>query len=233
MAAPQPSLMVSAGRKRGKFLYLFLAQVSLIAMFPYLNKPGLPTALFRLLGVVAFLVAVYAVSEKRAQWITALFLAVPSAVLNVLFTLRPDLPVAIPALVSTILFLAFTLFTLLRAVLRAEAVTPDTIYGALSVYLLMAFLWGVAYFLVETLHPGALSMDSVRHPNHKADWFDCMFYSFVTLTSLGYGDMVPVTAQSRSLSILEAVSGIMYIGVLVARLVGLYSTAKPDVKPDM
>jgi hypothetical protein len=228
MAAPQPGLTASARRKQGKFFYLFLVQVLLIALFPYLNKPGLPTALFRLLGAVAFLAAVYAVSEKRVQWIIALFLAVPSAVLNVLFTLRPDLPIAVPGMIFTILFLAFTLFTLLRAVLRAEAVTPDTIYGALSVYLLMAFLWGVAYLLVENLHPGALSMDNVRHPNHNADWFDCMFYSFVTLTSLGYGDMVPVTAQSRSLSILEAVSGIMYIGVLVARLVGLYATQPPN-----
>jgi hypothetical protein len=193
------------------------------------DKPGLETVLFRLLAAVAFLAAVYAVSEKRAQWITALALLIPSAVLNVLFTLRPELRIAVPALVFTILFLGFTLVTLLGAVLRAETVTSDTIYGALSVYLLMAFVWGIAYLLIETLHPGSLSMDRARHPNHNADWFDCMFYSFVTLTSLGYGDMVPVTAQSRSLSILEAVSGIMYVAVLVARLVGLYSTRKPGL----
>ena len=52
------------------------------------------------------------------------------------------------------------------------------------------------------------------------DWFDCVFYSFVTLTSLGYGDIMPITAQARSLSILEAVSGIIYVAVLIARLLG-------------
>jgi hypothetical protein len=62
--------------------------------------------------------------------------------------------------------------------------------------------------LLETLQPGGLSMDILRHPNHKVDWFDCMFYSFVTLTSLGCGDMVPISAQCRSLSVLEAVSGL-------------------------
>ncbi len=57
-------------------------------------------------------------------------------------------------------------------------------------------------------------MDTSRHPNHAMDWFDCVFYGFVTLTSLGYGDIVPMIARARSLSVLEAVSGIMYVAVL-------------------
>ena len=73
-------------------------------------------------------------------------------------------------------------------------------------------------------------LDSTRHPNPKSDWFDCMYFSFITLTSTGFGDMLPMTAQSRSLSILEAVSGIMYVAVLVARLVGLYASTKSELK---
>jgi Ion channel len=229
MAAPQSTLLISGRRQRSKFFYLFLVQVLLIALFPYLVNP-LATALLRFLSVMVFLFAVYAVSDKRGQWITGLVLAVPTGVLSALFAFWPAPQIAVPTLVSSILFLGFTLVSLLRAVLRTETVTPDTICGALSVYLLMALVWGVAYLLLETLQPGAISLDSARHPNHRIDWFDCMFYSFVTLTSLGYGDMVPVTAQSRSLSILEAVSGIMYVAVLVARLVGLYSAPKSDVK---
>lgn len=67
---------------------------------------------------------------------------------------------------------------------------------------------------------------------YRLDWFDCVFYSFVTLTSLGYGDIVPMTAQAWSLSILEAVSGIMYVAVRIARLVGLPSAGKSQVNPD-
>lgn len=65
------------------------------------------------------------------------------------------------------------------------------------------------------------------------DWSDCIFYSYVTLTTVGYGDMVPITSQARSLSILEAVSGTMYVAVLIARLVGLNAAArsKPDPAP--
>ena len=228
MAAPKPIALISKHGKRSKFSYLFVTQVSFVVLFPYLAKPGLSTVVFRLLGALVFIAAVYAVSEKRRQWITGLILAVPAGVLNAISTLHPGSALAIPSLVSTFMFLGFTLITLLRAVLRTETVTRDTIYGALSVYFLMAFVWGIAYLLLETLHPGGLSMDPVRHPNHAVDWFDCMFYSFVTLTSLGYGDMVPISAQVRSLSILEAVSGIMYVAVLVARLVGLYAVTKSE-----
>jgi hypothetical protein len=231
MAAPRPATLISSHSKRGKFSYLFVTQVLLIVLFPYLAKPGLSTVIFRLLSALAFVAAVYAVSDKRTQWITGFLLAAPTAVLNTLFTLHPgSSSLAVPSLVSTLIFLGFTLVSLLRAVLRTETVTRDTIYGALSVYLLMAFAWGIAYLLLETLQPGGLSMDSARHPNHKVDWFDCMFYSFVTLTSLGYGDMVPISAQCRSLSVLEAVSGIMYVAVLVGRLVGLYAARKSDVQ---
>ena len=227
-AAPQPTISASAPRQRGKFSYLFFAQVLLLVLFPYMEKPGLPMILFRLLGALAFFAAVYAVSERRAQWITALILAVPAGVLNGIFAFRSDRQIAVPTLVATILFLAFTLVSLLRAVLRSQSITHDTIYGALSVYLLMAIVWGVAYLLVETLQPGALSIDTTRHPNHRVDWSDCMFFSFITLATVGYGDIVPVTAHSRSLSILEAVSGTMYVAVLVARLVGLYAVSSPS-----
>jgi len=226
MIQPQPIIKHFGHRPRGKFFYLFLAQVLLVALSPYFEKPGLPILMLRLLAAVAFFTGVYAVSEKRAQWVTALALAVPAGVLNAVFAFRPHIQINLPALITTILFLAYTLVTLLRAVLRAETVTLDTIYGALSVYLLIAFLWGTAFMLLETLHPGALAPNASSHPNHPIDWSDCMFYSFVTLTSLGYGDMVPVIPESRSLSILEAVSGIMYVAILIARLVGLYSSTR-------
>ena len=217
--------------RQGKFFYVFLFQVLLLVLFPYLKQSGLPLVLFRLLGAVALVSGVYAVSDKRAQWITALALAIPAVALNTVHAFRPDPQIAVPMLIFTILFLVFTLVLLLRAVVRAERVTYDTIYGALSVYLLMAIAWAAAYLLLVTIQPGAIVMDAARHPNHEMDWSDCVFYSFVTLTSQSNGDIVPMTAQARSLSILEAVSGTMYVAILVARLVGLYSSGKSQVNP--
>jgi ion channel len=232
MSVMQTALAIPSVLGQGKFFYLFLCQVLLLVLFPYLERPGLPLVLFRLLGAGAFVSGVYAVSDKRAQWITALVLAIPAGVLNTVFAFRPDPQIAVPTLIFTNLFLVFTLVALLRAVIRAERVTHDTIYGALSVYLLMAIAWAAAYLLLVTIQPGAIAMDAARHPNHRMDWFDCVFYSFVTLTSVGYGDIVPMTAQARSLSVLEAVSGMMYVAVLIARLVGLHSAGKSQMNSE-
>jgi hypothetical protein len=154
-------------------------------------------------------------------------------VLNTVFAFHPDRRIAVPTLIFSILFLVFTLVSLLGAVIRAERVTHDTIYGALSVYLLTAIAWAAVYLLLVTIQPNAIAMDAARHPNHTMDWFDCVFYSFVTLTSLGYGDIVPLTAQARSLSVLEAVSGIMYVAVLIARLVGIHSAVKSHASTEV
>jgi len=217
---------ITANTPRGRFSYLFFAQVLLLILFPYVETPGLPTVLFRLLGVSAFLSCVYALSEKHAHWITALALAIPAGILNAIYAFRPSAGLAVPTLICTLLFLIFTLAFLLRAVIKAEKVTHDTIYGAISVYLMMAIVWGAAYMLLETTQPTAFSMDIARHGNRGMDWSDCVFYSFVTLTTIGYGDIVPITAQARSLSILEAVSGTLYVAVLIARFVGVYSATK-------
>jgi hypothetical protein len=230
MAAPQSTLEAVGHKRPHKFAYLFFTLVFLMVAFPYIDKPGLPSALFRMLGAIAFLAAVYAVSEKRGQWITALVLWGSAGGLNFAFALHPSRRIAVPALISTILFLGFTLVSLLREVLHTKEVRRDTIYGAITVYVLIAYVWGAAYLLLENLQPGALALNTVWHPNHTIDWSDCMFFSFVTLTSVGYGDMVPITTQARSLSILEAVSGIMYVAVLVARLVGLYAAGKTEAR---
>jgi hypothetical protein len=93
------------------------------------------------------------------------------------------------------------------------------------VYLLTAITWGYAYSVLVTFQSGALSIDPVRGSNHNIDWSDWMFYSFVTLTSLG-GEIIPVSPQARSLTILENVSAVLYVAVLVAHPVIAYSAPR-------
>jgi hypothetical protein len=85
MEAPTPVTLIATHSKRSKFSYLFVTQVLLTVLFPYLAKPGLSTVIFRLLSALSFVAAVYAVGDKRTQWIPGLLLVVPTAVLNPLF----------------------------------------------------------------------------------------------------------------------------------------------------
>ena len=79
-----------------------------------------------------------------------------------------------------------------------------------------------AFQLVEGMQPGSFYIDPARNVDGIVNWADLLFYSFATLTTLGYGDITPITSPARSLAALEAVTGVLYIAFLVARLVGLH-----------
>lgn len=107
-------------------------------------------------------------------------------------------------------------------ILGHEEVVSDTLFGAACVYLLLGLVWMVAYTLLERVHPGSFHFNSVDAASGVPAVFDFLYYSFVTLTTLGYGDVTPLTPRARSLAVLEAIVGVLFVAVLIARLVGLY-----------
>lgn len=134
-------------------------------------------------------------------------------------------------IVTKILYMAFFIdiaFILLARIMKVKKVTSDTICGAACVYILIGLSWAFVYAMVEFTVPGSFSMpdveESVRAVSLQHDkLFDFLYYSFVTITTLGYGDIVPVRKMAKMLSILESLVGQLFIALLVARLVGLYT----------
>ena len=117
------------------------------------------------------------------------------------------------SLVSLLLFVVVVLWQ----TLRAGPITYHRLQGAVAAYLLLGVTWGYAYALVALLRPGAFS-----GPVDVADGPRAFYYfSFVTLATLGYGDVLPVHPAARSLATLEAVTGTLYLAILLARLVSL------------
>src|SRR5260370_8197577 len=109
MSLMQTTLENPSVSRQGKFFYVFACQVLLLVLFPYLTQPGLPLVLFRLLGAVALVSGVYAVSDKRAQWIPALALPIPSVALNIVLAFRPDPQILLPILIFPFFLLFLTL----------------------------------------------------------------------------------------------------------------------------
>ena len=118
---------------------------------------------------------------------------------------------------TSVLSLLLFLVVVLGQTLRAGPITFHRILGAIAAYLLLGVLWAYAYALVAHLRPGAFS-GPVRPEDGPRAFF---YFSFLTLTTVGYGDVLPVHPVARSLAMLEAVTGPLYLAILVARLVSL------------
>jgi hypothetical protein len=123
------------------------------------------------------------------------------------------------------IFLIFATAVILRSVVTAAKVTIETLYGAIAAYVLLGLTWGAVYFLTESLWPA--SFHSPILPGSQISAPDFVFFSFVTLTTIGYGDVIPAAGIAKSLVIVEAVAGIMYPAVMIARLIALHS-ANPE-----
>ena len=92
---------------------------------------------------------------------------------------------------------------------------------------MLGLLWTVAYWLVDQLDPGAFAFNT-NEGRQSISGFNAFYFSFVTLSTVGYGDITPVSKVARMLAAMEAMTGLLYVAVLIARLVALYSSPKSD-----
>jgi hypothetical protein len=112
------------------------------------------------------------------------------------------------------LFFFLAIAILITKMSSNKVITTDTIKGGISIYFLLGLFWAILYSIVVRFNPNALSNI------HEVD-FDIYYYSFTTLTTLGYGDIAPVSTYAKILAILEAIVGPVYLAIFVAQLIGL------------
>ena len=124
---------------------------------------------------------------------------------------------------AQVLFVAYVGIRIFGYVLAPGEVSPDRMYAAISVYVLMGLGFALVFGIVESLQPGSFSGLSEGANRHSVG---LLYYSLVTLTTLGYGEITPVAPQVRSLATIEAGMGVFYVAILVARLVALYNQSE-------
>jgi len=185
-------------------------------VLPLARPGGVAKALVPLLLSGVLVSAVWALSRQgnRALLALALVLCLPAIGLRWAgLALETPASLTILQLAAEIAFLGLTTLCVLWLVLRSEEVTPDTLCGGVAVYLLFGFAFADLYQLLALLEPQAF-----RPP--LQDPVDGIYFSFVTLTTLGYGDVVPVSRPARGYALIEALIAQVYLAILVARLVG-------------
>jgi len=170
---------------------------------------------------------VHAVSENKWRVYTASLLALPMLLhLWSAYFVETNLHVVIVGSLCGVLFFAYMIVNILVFIYRQDKVTRDLIAGAIVVYLLMAIMWTFIYRVVETVHPGSFTIPTADI--HERMRF--IYFSLVTITTLGYGDVVPKTSLATSLATLEAVVGQLYLVTTVAWLVGVRVSQSTESK---
>jgi len=203
-------------KEKFTFLLSFLLLYALAAPF---FEQIVALDLFMDISLTAIMfTAVVAVCQRKSSLIIILFLVLPSIFIIWLnfFVVTPKILFAAAA--SQAVFNAYMVFIIIHFIFETRLVTRDIIAAALIAYLFIGLLGANMYLLVELIYPGSFS---TPHEVILKDPSIFRYFSFVTLTTLGYGDILPVSSQARSMSILEALVGQIYMAVLIARLVGL------------
>jgi Ion channel len=203
--------------KRGFLLLLSL--VALILIHPQLDQSLSSRLILGFLTFVPIIVAAVKLSHKKVMlWIFVALLAGGSICMIAGSILANQILLAIHWGMLAVLFglAVFGLFAYLR---QASVITPDHLFTAASIYLLLASLWFTIYKAIETVQPASFlqTVTGATHPR-----IDLLYFSLATLTTLGYGDIVPVGDEVRTLAALEAAVGVLYVAITVALLVSAY-----------
>ena len=211
---------------RWRFLALLVTLALLLVVSPVLQAAFDSRLVFDALLSLVFVAAFAAVFTERSLRVPALLLGIPTllgAWTGDVVPGLPRLPLAVGFHLVATAYLGLAIAAILRAVHREERVSADSVYGAFCGYLLLGLAFGHLYSLLEAVAPGSFRLrHDLATPVHDPErrQFLLTYFSLVTLTTVGYGDITPGSDPARGLAAVEAVLGQFYVAVLIAELIG-------------
>ena len=207
---------------RFRCLGLFCSLTLLIVIYPTVEAGTQLTLLVLLMNSATLVAAIYAVGENRSLTRIAVALAA-AQFLSAIAAF--SLGYFVFEVAANLLFTAFYIFTIARVlayVIQGRALSGDKILGALSIYIMLGIAWFSVYRMMEAIRPGSFYVDPSRHLTQLLDKPDLLYFSFVTLTTLGYGEVTPVAGYARAAVVLETLTGVFFLAVLMSRLVSIW-----------
>ncbi len=226
----EPAALVESEPRDRRCLALLVLLIALIMLIPLsqFGKPGRLLLMVLYLGVM--LAGLRAMSYRRRDVYIGLaagaplILGVGYATFAAFIAETEQVSGKIVQMVAGGPFTLYVLIAVARHVYRQRSVTADHLFGAACVYLLLGLTWASAFALCELIHPGSFTSGGVPIEDIKPA--PLLYFSYVTLTTLGYGDITPASSPARSLAVMEAVAGVFYLTVLVARMVSQYEAGR-------
>jgi len=195
--------------------------LGLILLFPFLEEGLIARILLGILFSAVLLVGAFATRQTRSGFILKLCLALLGVGLQWAALWAESIATLELAGITYAVSLAVSFSGVLRYLLKRGPITADKLHGALAGYIMLAFVWSFIYALVEISAAGSFGPGNFDFRQHGT-FFKLIYFSFTTLTTTGYGDVIPLTNHARSLVMVEEFSGVFYVGVVIARLAGIY-----------
>lgn len=204
--------------------YLLLLLIAFLLGYPYFVGSKLGREALGAFIMAVLVLGVFSGTRTKLLRAIAIALAAPAFVLQILYLSDRAEVSFFTAGISAALVLIFTLANVLAYVLRRGPVTEDRIAAAVCAYLLTGLLWAGFYAFTDVLVPDSfLALGGGVRTGH---FYEFIYFSFTTLTTTGYGDIAPISFHARSLANAEQLVGVFYIALLIARLTGLYQSAR-------
>jgi hypothetical protein len=205
---------------RHRYAVLFYSLLLTLVGFPIVKAIGLTGNLLQVFVGLNLVAAAVPLESRKGRWVlpvillAAVFIRVGSVRIG-----HAGLSTA--SLVLWTLIALYAVFGALRLVLRSSTITPEHLYAALSAYLLAGVFLGVLYWSLDEMWPNSIIVagPGASNPFRLSEG---IYFSFITLATVGYGDMVPGNDVVRGLAIGEAIAGQFYLAVMIARVMSLY-----------
>ncbi len=201
------------------FTILLILTLLMLILPPFLDD-WVSTRILVDVFLTAILAAIiYAVRSNRSQVIAAVVLALPLIIATWSNHFIAITTIGLTTRIFGALFFGFAAVNILLLISKTEEIKRETIFAAIEAYLLIALMWAFLYMILEALAPGSFSLPE---GDFRAETRRYEYFSFITITTLGYGDITPLTDKASALTMLEALIGQIYLVVLVAWLVGMH-----------
>lgn len=205
--------------KNSRFLIFLILLISLFTIVSFIGNQGHASLVETINYTLLLLSGLYAFSDVKNFFRFTVVFFLAAITIDWMQYLHPD-----GELINTLraLFtapiLALLLIMTMKSIRSASRVSKDVIFAALSGYILIGYVGGFLIIAISLIYPGSYNVTG------RMDILEALYFSFVTMTTLGYGEILPLTEEARALTILLSILGPMYVAILIAMIVGKYAS---------
>jgi Ion channel len=215
---------------KNQWFYLFHALILMLIVFPYLDPQYVsthhPLGLL-VLNSIIILIIIYSVSPSMRYFSFGLLIGLPAIVCFWLENISNNNLIIMASICA---LYVYAIWMTIRFLIRSHEFSLDQVFGGTSVYILIGLTWTILYQSIEIINPGSFFIEDVKNIDNVLSWSDFIYYSFTTLTTLGYGDITPIHPTARTLAITEAITGVIFVPVIISGIVSQIISSKLSKK---